>query len=269
MERVLSQYALDPNGEIREAYASVPLYLCDLLSRCGAEFLEEPSVHILLARKLILDHERNTTFVSLNYDCILESALQVFGFAPSRLEDYLTERLSVVKPHGSVSWSVPVPAPNGIESALASLDLGALRTRPVSVDHGHCVPGGSGGYTVNKRFQMRGSGVMDFPIITVPLVDKTEDSWVCPDAHREHLRASLARCSELLVIGSSCGDEHILRHVEANLAKAARVYFVGPPESADAAARLRRAVGAAPFSHVTAKFSEFVYSDAIKSCLSS
>ncbi|GAJ08050.1 unnamed protein product, partial [marine sediment metagenome] len=78
IERELRRYAEHKDERIRQNFKHIPAYLRDLLFRASTEYTHVPSSYMRLIIKLLADYPHDVLFITLNYDNLLESALERF-----------------------------------------------------------------------------------------------------------------------------------------------------------------------------------------------
>lgn len=128
----------------QESLLAFRFYLRDLFNAC-TDLVHKPEVgggdtnHVRLIDRVrewgTQNPNRTVTFVSFNYDLILETAMKACSssFNPLELEDYVKDPLTrLLKPHGSACWYwwVNSPPTNANEKVLESM---AAIARPVSL----------------------------------------------------------------------------------------------------------------------------------------
>jgi hypothetical protein len=192
----------------RAQYWSVPLYLQDLLHRCGLEYTDNPdNIHRLVTA--LLDLER-VVFITLNYDTILDRVLENY-FTFDSLASYIEPtNVSLIKLHGSVNWGrhvdtagVKNPVADGYRNLCHALAENPERLAP-DITFMFDAPGPA-------VLEMRGASDtgLVYPALSVPLGPDDEPS--CPPNHLEALRQTLNQQSyghelHLLILGYSCLD---------------------------------------------------------------
>jgi hypothetical protein len=210
----------------RQMALAVPLYLQALLLDYSLGLQAEAKRYELLVDEL-LSVQTQVTFISLNYDTLLDNCLSAFHSLET-LDQYINapQGWSLVKPHGSVNWFVdqddffdPTAPPVDMEvqqapiqcAPLRGLSLAGLRGRP---------PGDP-------------VGTNRYPAIALP--EGPKDELVVPTQHLDHLRRLLGLESEIdvLVLGYSAIDTEILQLIKDGSAHIRRMTVVNAnPESA-------------------------------------
>jgi len=238
LEKHLAEKYAAPDGHAHALHTgrALPLYLQEVLTEASC-CAWEPRNYDLLWRP-ILEHVDSVTFITLNYDTILDGRLAA-GDAPlDTLEDYIASdrRWSLIKLHGSINWGYPID--NGIDdtgSYYAHRPSAGIRaTGPIEMTRlapwfddrewqGHVsgsTPGPKLGAVVARCVgnALREARRPDYPANRAPLFPAlalplgANDRFVCPDTHVEHLRDQLdsSKDATLLVIGYSAIDSSVL-----------------------------------------------------------
>jgi hypothetical protein len=232
VEEVLEQLQGESKGnpEGQRELTSVRYYLRDLLFEVTAKWLEETD-HITNYTPLIRDILRLTKdgesvcLVTFNYDLLLDNALWTYGYKPQEPEDHLRSHpvLKLFKPHGSVDWARRIRltydetlSRQGIIDAAGDIDLmpDFRRLNPVQAD----------GNPSRQTF---------FPVIAIPLQNKTEETFAWPVEHASQLQELLPSVTKILIIGWRAREAHFIQLLMRNLPKVSRITAVGS-DSADA-----------------------------------
>lgn len=185
LEERLSQYASSTDTPTGRHFKDIPPYLRDLLISVTNGYVPSPTNYLNLVRRLLHGGSHEICFVSLNYDTLLEKALQAYdGDLKIRiLDDYVAEdrRAWVVKIHGSTNWAVEVPltaATDGgrrLEDVLQHWDPSDFDADAITLDNRN---------DDSRRWRDLKSGAHLYPALTAPLRDK---SFTCPRVHTERL----------------------------------------------------------------------------------
>ena len=104
-EKELKHYANHKDEVIREHFKHIPAYLRDLLFRASRYYTRVPSSYIRLVQKLLAEYPHDVLFLVLNYDNLLESALERFNtkmFKFREINQYIDDNRKAkdVKLHG-------------------------------------------------------------------------------------------------------------------------------------------------------------------------
>jgi hypothetical protein len=156
------------------------------------------------------------TFVSLNYDTLLEDALLPFGLTLVDINSYLVGSGGVpvvIKPHGSVNWwrvmghgatSKHGDDPNAVPVFASKNDNYLLQSS-----------GELSNYTGSAARLIR-------PAVAIPTSDKQD--YVCPESHINAMRERFTRSSVVLVIGWSAMDSMMRDELKKHLKPATPVF---------------------------------------------
>ena len=210
IEKALRKYAEHSDSRIQEHFKHVPAYLRDLLFRASTEYTYVPSSYIQLVIKLLADYPHDVTFITLNYDNLLESALRRFDakFQFENIGAYVDDERNakVVKLHGSIDWFKRLPGgrTEGWDSGVARLNVfEQIPEHEIKVKAGiHIV---RDAVAEDDRL---------YPIITAPLAGKGLIDIVCPKSHVTAGQEFMKDCSKFLIIGTSGLDEDLLTFVD-------------------------------------------------------
>lgn len=162
----------------------------------------------------VLDYSfEKILFVSLNYDLLLEAALERYDGHEFAAEDsYVSDQKKwiLLKPHGSVNWARILEncpkygeglfrAPSDLQEApVFAPGLKVVRWNRRS--HDFYIPrSNEGGYL--------------YPEIVLP-VDRPKE-FVCPQCHTDQASAFVESCDKFLLIGFSAHDDDILGLLKA------------------------------------------------------
>ncbi|MFC1680161.1 hypothetical protein ACFL2T_08145, partial [Elusimicrobiota bacterium] len=235
----------------KRQYLHVHLYLQDLLDNVSTSFFGDkrtPTAYTSLVDQIYGSSRgrrlQRVCFVSLNYDLLLEHALETqFGSAVNTMGSYigLHRGWSLVKFHGSVNWGRRIqgekagPVSSGenafsISSALIDTDFPLLENLEDFVE------------VVDTSRVVHDEEPCYFPALAVPV--KGKYGAVCPDEHLGQMRKALsAKSVWLLAIGFSAQDQDLLDELKGAWPRLERMDIVsGSKEAAhDVCSRLRGA----------------------------
>jgi hypothetical protein len=228
----------------RQQYREIPFYLQDLLftASSGAFAIQADNYDSLLNQVMRLDE---VTFISLNYDTLLDDCLRARGRI-DRMEDYirLDRSWALVKLHGSVDWGRQV-------TTQFQYTANTLRSQPdlyldAVADLGdtladHLTPNfflrrvepGLGNHdrpTQLASIRVDGDARLYYPALSAPL--GADDELSCPPDHQEFLRSTLQRQDSvnLLIIGYSGLDQEVISFLRASGRSPGKVLIVNPDE---------------------------------------
>lgn len=204
-------------------YWSVPLYLQDLLFNCGQHYA--PNADNFSRLVTGLQELGHVSFVTLNYDTILETALANFLPIDENLNSYVSYDRQVFKLHGSVNWGrevhtvgIEAPSSDGYRPLCHGLVENETRLSPQI----HLLsPAGYASETTLE--EMRQSSPtpesMYYPALAVPL--GPDDEIACPPDHVRVLKTALEQQTHgyglhLLILGYSCLDKAPLELIKTS-----------------------------------------------------
>lgn len=194
LEQALREYQArgEANPSVEGQLRDFRCYLRDVLLKCG-RYMLSPSVggvvtnYTRLVTRCIqwaYEVRGHVCFVSLNYDVMLENALEsVVGdaFSTVLLPTYWQEeRFSLVKPHGSAAWQV---------DGNGQLQLEVVPDRIKSF-----------GYP---------------PRLALPVMPKVDLLW--PDEQRDCFRRRASEATRLLTIGWRAGDTGLVEEMRTHM----------------------------------------------------
>ncbi len=266
IEKELRRYAEHKDERIRQNFKHIPAYLRDLLFRASTEYTHVPSSYMRLIIKLLADYPHDVLFITLNYDNLLESALERFD---SRLqfrgiEEYVADgrQAMVVKLHGSINWFRRLPGGKGAQwnSTVADLDISEK------------VPEGS--ILIADKVHTVGQEIRDehklYPILTAPLAGKGLIDVVCPESHATAAKQFMNTCGKFLIIGTSGLDDDLLSLLNSAVIPNSRpiVHIVDTGEGAKKT-RVRFEEGVRAFRKTRQNPSESTFNEGFRNYLSS
>jgi hypothetical protein len=226
-DEVRTRLAADENIEdiLRELYESakqhnnywpfqIPLYLRHLLWSISLDYANISTKFDTFVRVVLESHFSRVMFFSLNYDLFLDQALERYeGYRLENLQSYIPKgkKWLFVKPHGAVNWARPIDnCPGDGNGAFRPSQLNTTPHFASNADitlvmwnrqsHNFYVPNSSSieGYL--------------YPQLVIPADNPKE--FACPKSHIEEATMFLGDCSNLLLIGFSGRDKHIVQLLE-------------------------------------------------------
>ena len=221
IENSLRHYAEHSNPIIRRYFKQIPGYLRDLLFLASYRYTSVPSSYIQLVTELLAERPHHLLFIVLNYDTLLESALNRFdnGFQFNTIAAYVDgERpVKVVKLHGSINWFKFLgPAPPGGNNQEAWINqLTDYDIFQTVHENEILITDVASTYDYTGVKEPRS---LYYSIITAPLAGKDISKTVCPQSHIEVASGFLKDCHKFLIIGTSGLDEDLLSLMDSVLA---------------------------------------------------
>jgi len=211
IEDYLRHYVEHPTNEImRRFFKQVPGYLRDLFHQVSDSYVSQPSSYIRLFNDLHVEHEHSILFIVLNYDNLLEQALQKYpGFYFDDITHYIeaSRPVKVIKLHGSINWVKSLGKWSGDRAPKDTWinfvdDYDIFQPIEESEIQILSIAGNICNYTGTER-------MLYYPIMTAPLAGKDIRKTVCPLSHMEAATEFLSDCHKFLIIGTSGLDEDL------------------------------------------------------------
>ena len=210
LEARLTDYATSADSRTRRHFKDIPPYLRDALVQVNTAYVPSPSNYINLVRRLMQDETHEVFFIVLNYDTLLETALERYDrkLVMTSLDDYVTPSRQgrLIKVHGSTNWAVPIPGTGRGEDQSISWVLALDDFEPTMAAHDQIIMDER--VDTSHGWRHAASGRFLYPRLTAPLRGKT---FSCPDDHTARLREFPSSCHKFLIIGSSGLDDDLLQ----------------------------------------------------------
>ena len=221
---LLQDEAKDYPERLREL-ASIQYYLRDLLFEVTNQWLAQTdgvtNYAPLIGEILRLNKTKEpVSLVTFNYDLLLDHALESFGYHPQAPEDQFKahETLKLFKPHGSVDWARTVRLPADVRinrrGLIEQADTIKLTNEFIRAGNPLSADSDPSGRTL-------------FPVIAIPLQNKTEENFACPPSHLTHLKERLPNVTKILIIGWQAKEAHFLELLRAKLTNLTHLMVVG------------------------------------------
>jgi len=165
------------------------------------------------------------SFVSFNYDHLLDSACEShFQLDPLCLSTYVEDdRVSVLKPHGSVLWAWPHPNVEPVEGVSDPVGDAIRAGEPESLYPGSVSTGRSPVEVVNLGPQRY---VPAYPALALPMASKSQLVW--PPEQDALFREDLPNGSfgRVLLVGWRAAEPHFLSLLERLIPPDSKVLVV-------------------------------------------
>lgn len=226
LESLQQESAEDRTGERRRELATIQFYLRDLLFEVTHSWSAETdsvSNYATLLGEIARLNSRNESvaLVTFNYDLILDRALTTFsGYTEQPPDNQFNAHptLKLFKPHGSVDWArvVKVPDGTGLERNQLIDDAPNIELTEEFVR----VPNHSEAY-------QHPFGKTLYPVIAIPLQNKTEDTFVWPSNQLTQLQHLLHTVTKILIIGWQAREAHFIKLLKNSLPRVSHVMVVG------------------------------------------
>ncbi len=178
-------------------------YLRELLNECSNKYVYTANQYgTLIARLLDIKGAAKITFVSFNYDTLLEQAMMACRLLPERhslsMASYIHADIPLIKPHGSVQWIYKIPRDRyspqlgwnkWLFEVLAKIEPDVSKI-PIDIDVYWKSHGEMGKFDENNFY---------YPAIAIPLNKKTE--FLLPREHLGTLKTALVEAQNIVTIG--------------------------------------------------------------------
>jgi len=180
-----------------------------------------PSSYVRLVTDLLVTNPHQVLFLVLNYDTLLETALERYGeFKYNNITQYIDPDLpaGVIKLHGSINWIKfigRVPETENPRDAwinqVANLDIfQPVNEYEIEILHfSENIRGYMGKDPRERRLY--------YPIMTAPLAGKDINKTVCPQSHIEAATEFLKDCFKFMIIGTSGLDEDLKEFLQTSV----------------------------------------------------
>lgn len=214
----------------------LPLYLQDLFSHISKTLASTNHYHRFVYD--LFDRDIKLTFLTLNYDLLLDKAIErVTSNKFTSFGNYTGEpnKWVLIKPHGSVNWFRQIvnfsQTGNNHDSWKATVKninlLKDLNKDIVFLD-------------LEKQFKDGYvEGVPYYPVLAIP---NTEYEPIYPINENLLLKERLQDCENFLIIGFSAYDQDILNLLKENVKSVKKLLIVGMSDVDNVYKRLKEAV---------------------------
>lgn len=170
-----------------------------------------------------LKHKQRVTFVTFNYDMLIDAACYELLIDPPDLDSYVSRpEFALIKFHGSIRWQRSIansravfgddePYVRDIIRRFGEVEL----TPSITVASQRDID-------VTEQIPYRSSAV---PALSIPLVTKAEAE--CPPEHLKRLDGDLREVDRLLTIGWRGSELHFWRRWRGKVQREIQVHHVG------------------------------------------
>ncbi len=244
LEQVLGELVANEAHDIRRQVFEVPIYLKMLL---GKYTRTRPGTYDTLIT-LIQERDLSVTFVTTNYDTLLDEAIQR-KYGPdgviTSISDYnrIDRRWKYIKLHGSVNWGYQTQIPEGPLIPMNHSWIGEYRKQ---VKHG--VTYDNKVELLNDNGLLATNSRLIYPALAIPTNRKTD--YVCPEDHVTALRTAIRANPSVLVIGHQGRDADLMGILkeEAPAASDKPLQVVDPNNGIEVANRFSEALNRRGFT---------------------
>lgn len=207
-EKFIAETLRDPVINLRKnskhrllQYIEFTFYLQNILTGCSNKYITDANNYSILTNKL-LDrlNDKEITFVTFNYDTLIEQALiptnDKLLTDEAGLNTYLHGQIPLIKLHGSVDWNyeiekVPSQGETDIEWLIERFSIiGSLKSEDIQ-------------FLPRPR---ESNHRIYFPALAVPVTNKAE--FVCPKPHVAYLEKALSEADYLVTVGWRGTEDH-------------------------------------------------------------
>lgn len=198
-EFLRTTYRDSGDGDDKRTFVAIPLYLQHLLLEVTNSYTNHADNYALLTT-ILFRHFEHVVYVTMNYDFLLETTLSARQ-PITKMEDFVSaHRWSVIKPHGSVTWSR--------EISINNPDYGDL---PLDFDYLSDIEHHPVLDVRLQRVRNAPHARHFYPALAVPL-GPNEKELLLPDSHQAHLHRKILEADsiDLLCIGYSANDPELL-----------------------------------------------------------
>lgn len=236
LESLLRDFLDSAAGHGNNWCLDIPRYVRELFWTISEDYLRGSSKFDTLVRRTVEAGFKRVLFVSLNFDLLLDSALERYqGKEFVDIDSYVSlgRNWSFVKPHGSVNWARTLEnCPKDGHGRLRAPS--ELREAPIF----------GGGIKVirwnrhSRDFYVPGRSEEGYlyPEVVVPV--EREKDFVCPSSHTGLADAFVRECGNFLLAGFSGRDEDVRRLLNRMPAQS-RLTIVGRDDSHEIFGRMR------------------------------
>jgi hypothetical protein len=205
IEEILKEYEQIDDPIFKRIYYSIPLYFAQLFNEVLKYIpYNFPSIYDSILFKLKLSSFKEVCFLTPNYDNLLEKAFErVFDVKfdkPQVKDDYINiqSRYSIIKAHGSMNWGIPI---SGVRRGFTMNEVIKNVTTKLEFEN----------YIYNKdspRLGFNTNAILGYPCMAIPINGKEE--FLCPEEHLTKLKKFIEGCNNIIFIGFSGNDNHII-----------------------------------------------------------
>lgn len=223
LEELLSKIYNSGNRHEKRQLKYLTYFLRHLFTGISGNYIKGGPSHYDGLVDQILRRNIEVLFLTLNYDLILEKALESFDSVHfDEVQGYIPKgrQWKLVKLHGSVNWGrkllkQPTHLTNHlsrhIEPIIDELDLDSGLDKQITIVAGDALP--------------NPGGSLAYPVMMIPIEDKYE--FVCPVEHVHKAEEFLKTCPNFLVVGCSMKDQDICDLLGKNVSKVSKLLVNG------------------------------------------
>lgn len=223
LEQLLRELKESEEKEEKLQFKQIPLCLQDLFTQVSFSYCKYPANYVYLIGRVLRKKFSQITFLTTNYDYLLESAL-VSSSKFTNIDDYISNRQwKLIKLHGSINWGRDINKDLLSGRSLNRVELlNMVRRLDLNKDLKDTI-------VLDASYNERERHTVRYPAITVPLDNKYEIN--CPPEHIKALEANLSTCPNYLIIGSSGKDDDLLDILQKNVRTVHNLLVIGHGEA--------------------------------------
>jgi hypothetical protein len=162
----------------------------------------------------VCDGNRHVCFITLNYDDMLDYALDAVTSSAVNSWDLASNvrdaRFALLRPHGSANWVWPFVDERGQVEVTATLTEAYARSQLRLDSKG--LPDQVRLELARPRWVTSGSFPVGVPALALPLRDNKDLVW--PDEQRRHLESLRGRVTRVLSVGWRAAEPHLTSLLE-------------------------------------------------------
>lgn len=199
-------------------------YLRHLLHECSRNYVFTGNLYAALAARMLdIANGAEITFISFNYDTLIEEALQNLRLLPNKIKNlnaYTQGTIKLFKPHGSVNWIYRLKG--GSDLSIGPLQWLISNYQLQEPDVTHIPIEIEEAWDTSKLISNYLDPWIHYPAIAIPLSEKSE--FCFPQAHLDAMKAALGRAKHIVGIGWR-GQENHFGEILANECPKSRPIF--------------------------------------------
>lgn len=191
-------------------------YLRHLLHKCSSNYVVSGNQYgTLIAKIMDIKKDAEVTFVTFNYDTLIEQAMIDLGLMPrefEKMDSYINGPIKLIKPHGSVNWVHRINASKFFQSGSGILTT-YFSMHPDSEPEFNEEVRIDDDWVHARNIVDYREPYIHYPAIAVPVNEKNE--FVCPKSHIQVLDDALSRARNIVTVGWRGREELFCRKLEA------------------------------------------------------
>lgn len=186
-------------------------YLRWLLYHCSSEYVYTGNQYATLISNLMdIKGDAEVTFVTFNYDTLVEQAMIDMRILPKnldKLDHYIDSDIKLIKPHGSVNWihriNDNLQKPTG-DNDVVSILFSMFPNEEPKIDESEIRIDDH--WSTGRSISDYRDPYIHYPALAIPLNKKSE--FICPPTHIAALERVLSNAKNIVTIGWRGREEH-------------------------------------------------------------